>query len=67
MKQEILKTISDLVKDFLYYDRKEDEDLSVEDLEKAFNDGEITIDECVEHFRKRLNYYLTDETDKNNK
>lgn len=58
MKQEILDTISDLVKDFLYYDRKEDEDLSVEDLEKAFNEGEITTDECVEHFGKLLKNYF---------
>lgn len=50
MKQEILNTISDLVTDFLYYDRKEDEDLSVEDLKKAFKDGVITTDECIEHF-----------------
>ena len=58
MKQEILNTISDLVKDFLYYDRKEDEDLSVEDLEKAFNNGEITVDECIDHFGKTLKRYF---------
>lgn len=35
MKQKIIDTISDLCSDFLYYDRKEDDDLSVDDLNEA--------------------------------
>lgn len=54
MKQKILNTINDLCSDFLYYDRKEDEDLSMEQLNQAVNSGEITIDEMVTEFRKNL-------------
>ena len=54
MKQIILDKISDLCSDFLYYDRKEDEDLTVEQLNEAVNSGEITIDEMVLEFRKHL-------------
>ena len=54
MKQQILNTISDLCSDFLYYDRKEDEDLSMEQLNQAVNSCEITIDEMVNEFRKHL-------------
>ena len=54
MKQTILNTISDLCSDFLYYDRKEDEDLTMEQLNEAVRNGEITIDEMVSEFRKHL-------------
>lgn len=54
MKQKILDTISSLCSDFLYYDRKEDEDLTMEQLNEAVKSGEITIDEMVEEFRKHL-------------
>lgn len=54
MKQIILDTISDLCSNFLYYDRKEDEQLSREQLNDAVRFGEITIDEMVEEFRSNL-------------
>ena len=54
MKEEILNTIDALCSDFLYYDRKEDEELSVEQLNEAVNSGEITIDEMVDKFKKCL-------------
>lgn len=54
MKNLILGKISDLVSDFLYYNRKNDEELSVEDLENAIKNKEITIDEIVDEFRKKL-------------
>ena len=54
MKQKILNTISDLCSRFLYYDRKEDEELSVKKLNKAVKNGEITIDEMVSEFRRHL-------------
>lgn len=54
MKKIILATISDLCSNFLYYDRKEDEDLSMEQLNEAVKNGEITIDEMVAEFRKHL-------------
>ena len=54
MKQTILDTINDLCSSFLYYDRKEDEELSVEQLNLAVKNGDITIDEMVDEFRKHL-------------
>lgn len=54
IKEIILSTISDLCSDFLYYDRKEDEDLSIEKLNEAVGNGVITIDEMVAEFRKHL-------------
>lgn len=54
MKQTILDTISDLCLDFLYYDRKGDEGLTMEKLNEAVKNGEITIDEMVAEFRKHL-------------
>lgn len=54
MKKIILNTINSLCSDFLYYDRKEDEDLSMEQLNEAVKSGEITVDEMVAEFRKHL-------------
>ena len=54
MKQIILDTISDLCSDFLYYDRKEDEYLTMEQLNEAVKNSEITIDEMVTEFRKHI-------------
>jgi hypothetical protein len=54
MKKIILDTISDLCSDFLYYDRKEDEKLSVNQLNAAVKNGDVTIDEMVAEFRKNL-------------
>ncbi|MEA1848985.1 hypothetical protein U9K52_08695 [Chryseobacterium sp. MHB01] len=54
MKEVILNTIDDLCSDFLYYDRKEDEELNMEQLNEAVKKGEITIDEMVEKFRRNL-------------
>lgn len=55
MKEYILLSVSDLVTSFTYYDRKEDEDLSVDQLNNAVKSGEVTIDEIVEKFRDELN------------
>lgn len=54
MKKIILDTIGDLCSDFVFYDRKEDEELSIEQLKEAVNSGETTIDEMVAEFRKNL-------------
>ena len=54
MKQIILNTIQDLAGHFLYYDRKEDESLTMEQLNNAVASEEITIDEMVNEFRKQL-------------
>ena len=54
VKQLILDVIEDLCLDFVFYDRKEDEDLSVKKLNKAVEDRIITVDEMVEHFEDCL-------------
>ena len=54
VKNIILDTIDDLCSNFLYYDRKEDEDLTMELLNKAVDDGEITVKEMVDKFEECL-------------
>ena len=54
MKQTVLNTISDLCAHFLYYDRKEDETLSMDELNNAVENGTINIDEMVSEFREHL-------------
>ena len=50
----ILGVADDLMSRFLYYDRKEDDDLPVGAIEKAIVDGEVSVDEIVERFRAAL-------------
>lgn len=53
-KELILDTVSDLVSDFLYYDRKEDEELPRGSIEEALQAKELTIDDLVAKFRAEL-------------
>lgn len=50
-KQKILNTVNDLAGKFLYYDRKEDDELPVGAIEKDIKAGKITVDEIVAEFR----------------
>ena len=52
IKEHILGTVDDLVSSFLYYDRQEDEQLTVGDIDSAIEKGDITIDEIVNKFRE---------------
>lgn len=54
IKELILINVVDLVTNFLYYDRKEDEDLPVGEIEKAIQEGKITIEEIVHAFAETL-------------
>lgn len=54
VKQLILDAIEDLCSNFVFYDRKEDEDLSVDKLNDAVDNKIITVDEMVEHFKDCL-------------
>lgn len=54
IKKLIATTVDDLVGDFLYYDRKEDEELERGAIEAAIEDGVITEEEIVEMFRTSL-------------
>lgn len=53
-REHILDVVSDLVADFMCYDRKEDEDLPRGAIEEAISAGEITVDEIVAAFRKHV-------------
>lgn len=57
-KQMILGTIEDLISDFLYYDRKGDEELRVGDIDKCVRVGIVTVDEMVATFREQLEKHL---------
>lgn len=54
-KREIIEnTVSDMVSDFLYYDRKEDMDLPRGAIEEAIKNNEITTDEIIRMFIDEL-------------
>jgi hypothetical protein len=53
-KEEIISTIKDLVTAFVYYDRREDEELNIDQLNKAVSEGVVTVDEMVAEFRQGL-------------
>jgi len=53
-KEIILGTMEDMVSDFLYYDRKEDEDLPLGFIENAINTHEIDIKDIVTKFEAEL-------------
>jgi hypothetical protein len=55
LKRElILNSITDLVSNFLYYDRKEDEELKIGDIENCIKNNELTIEEMVKKFKFEL-------------
>lgn len=47
-------TLKDLVTDFLYYERKEESELGIGEIEEAIKAGEISIDEIVNLFKHEL-------------
>jgi hypothetical protein len=53
-RERIEDVAEDLAGHFLYYDRKEDEDLPRGQIEEALATGEITIEEIVTIFRDGL-------------
>ena len=53
-RQHVLDAADDLMGKFLYYDRKEDDDLAIGDIEATIAAGEITVDEILEVFKKAL-------------
>lgn len=51
---QVHNLIVDTVAKLLYYDRKEDEDLGVGEIEKLIEDGVISVDMIVDKFRREL-------------
>lgn len=62
-RESIINTVTDLVSDFLYYDRKEDEELGRGAIETAIRRGDITVDEIAEVFRRRLEDHMAGYSD----
>lgn len=55
VSDEILSNvIQDLVSNFVYYDRKSDEDLTVDQLQNFFNSDPMALYKCVSLFKKHL-------------
>lgn len=54
LKKHILLTVDDLVSDFLYHDRRDDESLQGGDIETAIENGDITVDDIVAKFKDGL-------------
>ncbi len=52
--QIVKNTIDGLVSDFLYYDRKEDEELPLGEIEQLIQLETMSIDEIVSEFRTVL-------------
>lgn len=50
----VLAAADDLMGAFLYYDRKESENLRMNQIEDAIIAGEVTIEELVNHFREAI-------------
>jgi len=53
----ILAKVSDMAMNFLSYDRQEDEELGLGEIEKAVDAGEITTGEIVGEFIDKLEEY----------
>ena len=53
--QYVLDSVSDLVANFLYYDRKGDDTLKVGMIEQLIADGELSVEQIVDEFRRLLN------------
>jgi hypothetical protein len=54
MNTLLKNTISDLVSDLMYYDRKEDEELPRGEIEKMIESEETSVDAIVSEFRNEL-------------
>ena len=54
LKDTILGTVEDLVSNFLYYDRKGDEDLPIGAIEDAVKRGVVSIEDIVAQFGASL-------------
>lgn len=53
-RRVILGKVEDVITDFLYYDRKEDEDLRPGQIEAALAAGELTVDDIAIEFTNQL-------------
>lgn len=54
LRELVLMVVDDLVSDFAYYDRKEDFELSLDDLENAIGSQIITPEEIIDRFAEGI-------------
>ena len=57
--EDVLDVVEDLVSNFIYYDRKDDEDLPRGRIEELVEAGDVTVDEIVARFRSKLKEALS--------
>lgn len=53
-KEIIMRTIDDMILDFLVYDRKDDEYLPRDVIEDMVKNGDLDIDEMIDRFKDSL-------------
>jgi len=63
MKEHILNGIDDMCSNFFYYDRKNDEELSSVDIQQAYDDDVIALDDMVCRFRNNCIDILNNRND----
>ena len=54
----ILASASDAALDFIYTDRKDDAELPRGEIEKAIEEGRVTIEAIVDTFENKLREYV---------
>lgn len=54
LRRHILHAAADLVGEFVYYDRKNDEDLPADVLQDAVRRGVVGVEEIISEFRSGL-------------
>ena len=65
MKEIILKAVRYSVNSFLYYDRKFDQELEIDNIENMVIDGTMTVDEIAEAFKNELDLQVKKYIDEN--
>jgi hypothetical protein len=54
MDKNLENTLSDMISCLLYYDRKEDDELPIGEIEKMVRDGETSFNEIMEVIGREL-------------
>lgn len=54
MTKEVKEAIETTVSNFAYFHRKEDTNLTVDDLREMYSSGELSVDEMVKEFKSCL-------------
>jgi hypothetical protein len=62
-KELFLAIIEDVISDYLYYDRKNDDDLSIGDVNGLIESGCVTIDDVIDKFTTYLKECLSNNYD----